>query len=61
MSRQSLSQRRDLRQQRDQGALHMHLSQRIFRKQLRVNAGGADPAAEHGSSRRDPSRSPYNK
>ena len=33
----------------------MHLSQRIFRKQLRVNAGGADPAAEHGSSRRDPS------
>ncbi len=52
VSGQPLHQRRHLHQPRHERALHLHLSRRILRLQLRAHAGGADPAPQHGRASR---------
>ena len=50
VSRQPVPQRRCLHQPRHGRALRLQLPVRIFRQQLRADAGGADPTSEHGRS-----------
>lgn len=53
VSGQPLPQRRLLPQQGQHGALQVPVHGRLLRRQLRADAGGADPAAQHGRTCRN--------